>query len=72
MLKPGIRIEMTKGYKGVKGVISERTDSPYEFYVVSLDNGIHIIAGPSAFIPVGDGEWKGEALRRNHSDALTN
>ena len=56
MLKPGIRIEMTKGYKGVKGVISERTDSSYEFYVVSLDNDIHIIAGPSAFIPVGDSE----------------
>jgi hypothetical protein len=47
---PGTRVEMTKGYKGVKGVITERTDSRFEFYVVKLDNGIHMIAGPSAFV----------------------
>ena len=51
MLERGTRIEMTKGYKGVKGVIDEITDSDYEFYVVALDNGINIIAGPSAFVP---------------------
>ncbi|MDB9823212.1 hypothetical protein OAC89_05890 [Deltaproteobacteria bacterium] len=50
MLKKGTAIEMTKGYKGMKGVIVEATDSPYEFYLVYLDNGINIVVGPSAFI----------------------
>jgi hypothetical protein len=50
MLEPETKIQMTKGYKGVKGVITENTDSTYEFYVVILDNGIHIVVGPSAFI----------------------
>ena len=50
MLEPGTRVRMTKGYKDVNGVIAEITDSPYEFYVVVLDNGINIIVGPSAFI----------------------
>ena len=50
MLKPGTKIIMTKGYKGVKGVIVERTDSRFEFYIVKLDNGIHIVVGPSAFM----------------------
>ena len=54
MLERGNRIEMTKGYKGVKGVIDEITDSDYEFYVVALDNGLNIIAGPSAFVPEPD------------------
>lgn len=54
MLAPETRIEMTKGYKGIKGFIAETTDSVYELYVVKLDNGIHIIAGPSAFRPVQD------------------
>ena len=58
MLEPGTRIEMTKGYRGVKGVINEITDSDYEFYVVALDNGINIIAGPSAFIQESDKESK--------------
>jgi hypothetical protein len=41
---------MTKGYKGVKGMIAERTDSRFEFYIIKLDNGIHIVVGPSAFV----------------------
>jgi hypothetical protein len=49
MLEPGTKILMTKGYKGVKGVITEMTDSPFEFYIIKLDNGIHIVVGPSAF-----------------------
>ena len=53
MIKAGTRVEMTKGYKGVKGVITELTDSPYEFYLVSLDNGINIVVGPSSFIIEG-------------------
>ncbi len=49
MLNPGTPIEMTKGYRGVKGVILQQTGSRFEFYVVRLENGIHIVAGPSAF-----------------------
>jgi hypothetical protein len=41
---------MTKGYRGIKGVIAEKTDSPFELYVLKLDNGIHLAAGPSAFL----------------------
>ena len=50
MLEPGTKIVMTKGYKGVKGMIAERTDSRFEFYIIKLDNGIHIVVGPSAFV----------------------
>jgi hypothetical protein len=50
MLEPGTRVVMRKGYKGVKGMIAERTDSRFEFYIVKLDNGIHIVVGPSAFV----------------------
>jgi hypothetical protein len=49
MLKPGTRIMMTKGYKGVKGMIVGKTESRFEFYIVKLDNGINIVIGPSAF-----------------------
>jgi hypothetical protein len=49
MLDKGTRILMTKGYKGVKGTILEKTDSRLAFYVVRLDNGIHLVAGPSSF-----------------------
>jgi hypothetical protein len=56
MFEPGTKIVMTKGYKGVKGVITEMTDSPFEFYVVKLENGIHIVVGPSAFSSEGDPE----------------
>ena len=50
MLAPGTRILMTKGYKGIEGVILEKTDSPFEFYVVQLKNDIHIVVGPTAFV----------------------
>lgn len=50
MLKPGTRVKLTKGYKDVSGVISQKTDSPYEIYVVDLDNGISIVVGASAFV----------------------
>jgi hypothetical protein len=52
MLKPGTRVEMTKGYKGIKGVITEIIDSSYEFYLLKLDNGLSIVAGPSAFMVI--------------------
>lgn len=50
MIETGTRIEMSKGYKGVKGIIIEKTASQFEFYVVRLENGIHIVVGPSAFV----------------------
>jgi hypothetical protein len=50
MMQPGIKIEMTKGYKGVKGEIVRKVESIFEFYVVKLENGIHMVAGPSAFV----------------------
>jgi hypothetical protein len=55
MLEPGTPIEMTKGYKGVKGTVIERTESEYELYVLKLDNGIHLVAGPTAFVPLAKG-----------------
>ncbi len=50
MEKPGTRVEMTKGYKGVAGVIQEKTDSPFEIYIISLDTGVRLAGGPSAFV----------------------
>jgi hypothetical protein len=50
MFDPGTRITLTKGYRGVQGIITAKTESRFEFYVVKLDNGIHIIVGPSSFI----------------------
>ena len=54
MIQSGTRIEMTKGYRKTRGVVAEKTDSQYEFYTISLDNGINIVAGPSAFISVDE------------------
>ena len=45
----GTRIRMTKGYRGIEGVIAENTNSKFEFYMIALDNGINLVAGPSAF-----------------------
>ena len=52
MLNPGTLIKMTKGYKGIEGVVTERTESRFELYILKLDNGLHLIAGPSAFISI--------------------
>jgi len=49
MLDPGIRVMMTKGYRGIEGVVLEAVESRFEFYVVRLDNGIHVVVGPSSF-----------------------
>jgi hypothetical protein len=49
VLAPGTKVTMTKGYKGAKGMISYRTDSKFEIYVVRLATGIRIAAGPTAF-----------------------
>lgn len=54
MLKLGTRIRMTKGYRGVRGVIMDKTLSRFEFYIIKLDNGINIVIGPSAFITEGN------------------
>jgi hypothetical protein len=50
MPDPETRIEMTKGYRGVRGTILARTDSMYTFFIIELDNGIRLVAGPSAFL----------------------
>jgi hypothetical protein len=52
MLKPGTYIKMTKGYKETKGVVTERTKSRFELYILKLNNGLNVIAGPSAFVPL--------------------
>ena len=52
MFTRGTLIKMTKGYKGIEGVVTERTESQFELYVLKLDNGLHLIAGPSAFMPI--------------------
>ncbi len=50
MYKQGDRVQMTKGYKGISGVINQKTDSSFEMYVLTLDTGVSIVAGPSAFV----------------------
>lgn len=40
---------MTKGYRGSRGIISYRTDSKFEIYVITLTTGMKVAAGPSAF-----------------------
>ncbi|MBW2005006.1 MAG: hypothetical protein JRI72_10425 [Deltaproteobacteria bacterium] len=52
MFTPGILVKMTKGYRGIEGVVTERTESRFELYILKLDNGLNLIAGPSAFIPL--------------------
>jgi hypothetical protein len=47
----GERIRMTKGYRGIPGTIRGTLQSRFEFYIVELDNGIHIVVGPSGFEP---------------------
>jgi hypothetical protein len=49
MLSEGTRVKMTKGYRGAEGTIVLKTDSEFELYVISLDNGLRIVAGPSSF-----------------------
>ena len=49
MIKPGTPIIMTKGYRGTKGIVTERTESQFEFYVIQLENEINLVAGPTAF-----------------------
>jgi len=52
MLAEGMRVEMTKGYKGTKGTLLGRTGSRYALYLLELDNGIRLVAGPTAFRPM--------------------
>jgi len=52
MFTPGTLVKMTRGYMGIEGVVTERTESRFEFYILKLDNGLNLIAGPSAFIPL--------------------
>jgi hypothetical protein len=50
MLAEGTRVRMTKGYRGAEGTVALKTDSKFELYVISLDNGLRIVAGPAAFM----------------------
>jgi hypothetical protein len=52
MLVPGTAVTMTKGYKDLRGVISYRTDSKFEIYVITLTTGMKVAAGPSSFTVV--------------------
>jgi len=52
MFRSGTLVKMTKGYRGVEGVVAEKTKSRFELYILKLDNGLNLIAGPSAFIPL--------------------
>jgi hypothetical protein len=52
MFTPGSLIKMTKGYRGIEGVVIEKTESRFELYILKLNNGLNLIAGPSAFIPI--------------------
>jgi len=52
MFTPGTLVKMTKGYRGIEGVVTEKTESRFELYILKLDNGLNLIAGPSAFIPL--------------------
>jgi hypothetical protein len=52
MFTPGTLVKMTKGYRGVEGVVAEKTKSRFELYILKLDNGLNLIAGPSDFIPL--------------------
>ena len=51
MFEKGTTVKMTKGYRGLRGEILEKTGSSYDLYVVKLENGIHLVTGPSAFVP---------------------
>ncbi len=55
-MEPGAEVIMTKGYKGVRGIIEEKTDSNYGFYIIKLENGIHLVAGAESFTPITDEE----------------
>ena len=50
MLTPGTLVKMTKGYRGVKGVVTDKTKSRFELYILKLDNGLNLVAGPSSFV----------------------
>jgi hypothetical protein len=49
MYEEGTKVRMTKGYRGARGVVIDRSVSPLGFYVVELENGIRIVVGSSAF-----------------------
>jgi len=54
MIMEGTRVTMTKGYRGAEGTIALKTDSKFELYVIALDTGLRIVAGPTAFVLLSD------------------
>lgn len=49
MVEVNTPIVMTKGYQGENGKIIGLTESPYGLYIISLERGLKIVAGISAF-----------------------
>jgi hypothetical protein len=56
VLTEGTRVKMSKGYRGAEGTIVLVTDSKFQIYIISLDNGLRIAAGPSAFVLLSDNQ----------------
>jgi len=48
---------MNKGYRGAEGTIVLITDSKFQICIISLDNGLRIAAGPSAFVLLSADQW---------------
>ena len=64
MYKAGTSIEMTKCYKGTKGIIIDKTQSRFELYTLKLNNGLNLIAGPSAFIALEKERISDKSIKR--------
>ncbi len=52
MFTQGTLVKMTKSYRGIEGIVTKKTESRFELYILKLKNGLNLIAGPSAFIPL--------------------
>jgi hypothetical protein len=63
MYPEGTTVRMTKGYRGASGVIAEKIESPFGFYIVELQSGIRVVAGATAFVVSEDaGEKRPETV----------
>ena len=64
MFKAGTSIEMTRCYNGTKGIVIDKTQSRFELYTLKLDNGVNLIAGPSAFITLEKERISNNSIKR--------
>ncbi len=51
-------IKMEGGYLDSKGRIIKRIESKYEFYLIELETGQKIVAGPSSFRYLKESEYE--------------